>query len=77
MHAFLTARRLKPGSYDDWRKAWEPDEWPEGSKRAYILRNVDWLPAPVGTPSSSARAVWVPARSPPPSRSTKRCSRRA
>jgi len=41
MHAFLTVRKLKPGSYDDWRKAWEPDEWPEGSKGAYILRNVD------------------------------------
>jgi hypothetical protein len=41
MHAFLTVRRLKPGSYDDWRQAWEPEEWPEGSKRAYILRNVD------------------------------------
>jgi len=41
VHAFLTVRRLKPGSYDDWRKAWEPDEWPDGSKRAYILRNVD------------------------------------
>ena len=41
MHAFLTVRKLKPGTYDDWRKAWEPDEWPEGSTRAYILRNVD------------------------------------
>jgi hypothetical protein len=41
MHAFLTVRRLKPGSYDDWRKAWEPEEWPEGSRQAYILRNVD------------------------------------
>jgi hypothetical protein len=41
MHAFLTVRKLKPGSYGDWRKAWEPEEWPEGSKRAYILRNVD------------------------------------
>ena len=41
MHAFLTVRKLKPGTYDDWRKAWEPDEWPEGSQRAYILRNVD------------------------------------
>jgi hypothetical protein len=39
MHVALTARRLKPGSYDDWRKAWEPDEWPEGVK-AYILRKV-------------------------------------
>lgn len=41
MHAFLTVRKLVPGSYDDWRKAWEPDEWPEGSIRAYILRNMD------------------------------------
>jgi hypothetical protein len=41
MHAFLTVRRLKPGTYDDWRKAWEPDEWPEGAQKAYILRNVD------------------------------------
>ncbi len=23
------------------RKAWEPDEWPEGAQKAYILRNVD------------------------------------
>jgi hypothetical protein len=41
MHAFLTVRKLKPGSYDDWRKAWEPEEWPEGARKAYILRNVD------------------------------------
>ena len=33
----LTGRKLKPGAYDDWRKAWEPEEWPEGV-RAYILR---------------------------------------
>jgi hypothetical protein len=41
MHALLTARKLKPGTYDDWRKAWEPDEWPPGAQRAYILRNLD------------------------------------
>jgi hypothetical protein len=41
MQAFLTVRKLKPGTYDDWRKAWEPEEWPEGARRAYILRNVD------------------------------------
>jgi hypothetical protein len=41
MHAFLTVRKLKSGSYDGWRRAWEPDEWPQGSKKAYILRNVD------------------------------------
>jgi hypothetical protein len=39
MYAFLTVRKLRPGTYDDWRKAWEPDEWPQGSQRAYILRN--------------------------------------
>jgi hypothetical protein len=39
----LTARKLKPGTYDDWRKAWDPDasdvEMPSGAK-AYICRNV-------------------------------------
>lgn len=35
----LTARKLKPGSYDDWRAAWKPAEWPEGVT-AYILRKV-------------------------------------
>ena len=41
MHAFLTVRKLNPGSFDEWRRAWEPDEWPQGAQRAYILRNVD------------------------------------
>jgi hypothetical protein len=40
MYAALTVRKLKPGTYDDWRRAWEPDEWPEGSQKAYILRNL-------------------------------------
>ena len=40
MYAALTVRRLKPGSYDDWRRAWEVGVWPEGSKQAYILRKV-------------------------------------
>jgi hypothetical protein len=40
MFAALTVRKLKSGSYDDWRRAWEPDDWPEGSQKAYILRNV-------------------------------------
>ncbi len=35
----LTVRKLKPGAYDDWRQAWQPDEWPAGM-HAYILRNV-------------------------------------
>jgi hypothetical protein len=41
-YAALTVRKLKPGSYDDWRKAWEgdPENWPEGV-HAYILRKLD------------------------------------
>jgi hypothetical protein len=37
----LTVRKLKPGTYDDWRKAWEGDRsgWPEGV-HAYIVRNM-------------------------------------
>lgn len=39
----LTVRKLKPGSYEDWRKAWWPesgtDEMPEGGQ-VYIVRNV-------------------------------------
>jgi hypothetical protein len=36
----LTVRKLKPGTYDDWRKAWEGDrsDWPEGVQ-AYVARN--------------------------------------
>ena len=41
MQAFLTVRKLKSGSYEDWRRAWEPEQWPEGARKAYILRNVD------------------------------------
>jgi hypothetical protein len=39
--AALTVRKLKPGTFDDWRKAWEPDKWPEAMTKAYILRNVN------------------------------------
>ena len=35
----LTGRKLKPGAYDDWRRAWQPEEWPEGV-RGYILRKI-------------------------------------
>jgi hypothetical protein len=41
MHAALTVRRLKPDTFDEWRKAWEPQEWPEGFQKAYILRRLD------------------------------------
>jgi hypothetical protein len=39
----LTVRKLKPGSYDEWRQAWWPDnesdEMPEGAE-VYIVRNM-------------------------------------
>lgn len=39
----LTVRKLKPGSYDEWRKAWWPDEgteeMPEGGQ-IFIVRNM-------------------------------------
>lgn len=40
MIAALTVRKLKPGTYDEWRKAWQGDEedMPEGAE-VYILRN--------------------------------------
>lgn len=41
MYAPLTVRKLKPGTYDEWRKAWwgTDEEVPEGVE-IYILRNV-------------------------------------
>src|SRR5438094_5517710 len=36
-----TARRLKPGAWDDFRRAWDsPDARPPGLKRAYHARNI-------------------------------------
>ena len=39
-YAALTVRKLKPGSYEEWRQAWQSDPWPEGV-HAYILRNLN------------------------------------
>jgi hypothetical protein len=39
MKAVFTARRLHAGHYDDFRKAWQPDEWPAGFAGAYIMRD--------------------------------------
>jgi len=39
---FVTHRRLKPGTFDQFRKAWEPDEMPEGVREvAYHARSTD------------------------------------
>ncbi len=37
----LTVRKLKPGAYESFLKAWEPEEFPEGFKRAYHVRSLD------------------------------------
>jgi hypothetical protein len=41
MLCFLTARKLKPGSFQDFRRAWEPDEWDPRFVRAYHVRNLN------------------------------------
>jgi hypothetical protein len=41
MICFLSARRLKPGAYDEFRRAWEPERWPPEAVRAYHLRDID------------------------------------
>lgn len=42
MLVFLTHRRLKPGSFDEFRKAWEPEEMPEGIREvAYHARSLE------------------------------------
>ena len=32
---WITTRRIRPGSYDDFRKAWRPSAIPAGMTRAY------------------------------------------
>jgi hypothetical protein len=41
MYCALTVRKLKPGTYDEWRKAWwsDDDTMPEGGE-AYIARSL-------------------------------------
>ena len=41
MMCLVTVRQLKPGSYDDFRRAWQPDPWPASLSRVEILRNDD------------------------------------
>jgi hypothetical protein len=40
----MVVRRLKPGTYDEFRRAWEPDtshDWPTGMTRIWIGRSDD------------------------------------
>jgi hypothetical protein len=39
MKVVFTARRLKPGQYDGFREAWEPERFPDGFQGAYIARD--------------------------------------
>jgi hypothetical protein len=39
MFCLLTVRQLKPGSYEAFREAWQPAEFPSQFLRAYHLRN--------------------------------------
>ena len=32
---WITTRRIKPGTYDEFRRAWRPREFPDGMLRAY------------------------------------------
>ena len=41
MVVFFTARRLKPGAWEQFRRAWDTgDEKPPGFQRAYHARNI-------------------------------------
>ena len=41
MIVMLSARRLKPGAWDQFRRAWDPgDSKPPGFQRAYHARNI-------------------------------------
>ena len=41
MIVMFTARRLKPGAWEQFRQAWDPgDEPPPGLKKAYHARNI-------------------------------------
>jgi len=41
MLVMFTARRLKPGAFDQFRQAWDPgEEKPPGFQRAYHARNI-------------------------------------
>ncbi len=42
MLVFVTQRRLKPGTFEKFREAWEPDEMPPGIREiAYHARSID------------------------------------
>ncbi len=40
MLVFFSARRLKPGAWDQFRRAWEPTSFPPGFRAAHHARNI-------------------------------------
>ena len=34
-YVWITIRRIKPGTYDEFSRAWRPSEFPEGMLRAF------------------------------------------
>ena len=41
MMCAVTVRQIKPGTYEEFRRAWEPDPWLPKLTRAVVLRNED------------------------------------
>jgi hypothetical protein len=41
MYSALTVRKLKPGTYDEWRKAWAPKAEDDMPGEAFILRSLN------------------------------------
>ena len=39
MYCLLTVRQIKPGTYEQFRQAWEPSRYPPPFVKAYLLRN--------------------------------------
>ena len=39
--AAVTVRQIKPGTYEQFREAWEPDPWLPKLTRALVFRNED------------------------------------
>ena len=41
MMCAVTVRQIKPGSYEQFREAWEPDQWMPHLQRALVFRSED------------------------------------
>ena len=41
MMCAVTVRQIKPGTYEEFRRAWEPDPWLPKLTKAIVLRNED------------------------------------